>query len=342
MFNPLERRTILSGEPLANSTVRQFNQFPLNGMGLYKIRLTLTGTTSAGAADPITWGLYQWIKGITLKTGAGEMIYNAVPGMALYKMNQYFDRCAPYHSPILAAAGTYYAVLDLPLIYPFLKRPEDTTLDTSRYDDLSLEISTGAVGDTLVTPAANTLTCSLGIELIGTKNALPSGKPQDNTKAKQGKPIYHAYVRTYPMLHADVATEWQLESSDDLGLLGFMLYNHGASGIPFIGSVAAPANDHVTAVTFEDFGRVWLNQVPALSFQQARRELCSFDAHAADLVSPTLRLGEYPHMFVKHGFLGEMYSPGSKAGTRLHWTNATATDETDLLVFGVRSLRPLG
>jgi hypothetical protein len=229
--------------------------------------------------------------------------------------------------------------LDLPLVHPYLKRPEDTVLDTGRYDDLTLDIATGAVGDVLVTPAANTLTCTLGIELIGDKGPIATAKPTDVTQAQKGKPGWHFYCRTYPMLHADVGTEWQLESSEDLGLLGFMLYNHGASGIPFIGSVAFPANDHPTAVYFEDANRMWINNALPFTFQQARRELCAFDAHAADLVSPTLRLGEYPHMFVKDGFIGEMYSPGDKAGTRLHWTNATATDETDLIVWGVRRLK---
>jgi hypothetical protein len=340
MWNPTEKRTILAGEPLANNNVRLFNNFPLNGMGLTKIRLIITGTTSAGAADPITWGLYQWIKGITLRGGNGEVYHNAMPGMALYKMNQMFDRNAPYHTPILAAAGTYYAVLDLPLVFPFLKRPEDTILDTSRMDDLSLEISTGGPGDVLVTPAANTLVCTLGIELIGTKSAMETAKILDTTPAKKGKPMYHMYCRTYPMLHADVATQWALESADDLGLFGFLMYNHGASGIPWIGSVAFPANDHPTGIFFEDAARIWLNNVQSYSFKQARESIVPYDSHAADLVSPTLRLGEYPHYFVRNGFVGEMYSPGQKALTVLRWTNGTATDETDLLTFGVRSLRP--
>ena len=342
MRNPIEKRTVFTGEPLANSSSRLFNNFPLNGMGLRKIRLILTGTTSAGAADPITWGLYQWIKGISLRTSRGEVLYNGVPGMALYKMNQYFDRSSPYHTPILAAAGTYYAVLDLPVVFPFLKRPEDTILDTNRYDDLSLEISTGAVGDTLVTPAANTLVCTLGIELVGTKSAveMPLAKVADVTPAQRGKPGYHLYCRTYPMLHADVATEWLLESNDDLGLLGFMMYNHGASGIPFIGSVAAPANDHPTNVYFDDVNRIWINNATPFTFQQDRQEMCDYNRHGADLVSPVLRLGEYPHSFVRDGYLGEMYWPGAKAGTRLRWTNATATDETDLVVWGVRNLKP--
>ena len=340
MRNPVEKRMIFTARALPQAGADQISVRPLNGMGLLKIRLHICGTTSAGAADPITWGLYQWIKSVSLQTSAGEKIYSSVPGMALYKMNQYFDKCAPFHTPILAAAGTYHAVLDLPLVHPYMRRPEDTILDTGRYSDLSLDIATGAVGDVLVTPAANTLVCTLGLELIETKSTLPTLKATDVTAAQKGKPGYHFYCRTYPMLHANVGLEWEIESKDDLGLYGFMLYNHGASGIPFIGSVAFPPNDNPTDVFFEDAGQILLRSVGRESFQQARRELCSFDSHAADLVSPTLRLGEYPHMFVKDGLLGEMYSPGNGALSSLHWTNATATDETDLITWGVRRLRP--
>lgn len=339
MRYPLEKRTMIAGVPVPNAWAGPFSIFPLNGKGIHKIRLHICGVTSVGAADPITWGLYQWIKSITLKTSRGEVLYNQVPGMGVYKMDQVFDGCAPFHTPVLAAAGTYYAVLDLPVVFPFLRRPEDTVLDTGRYDDLTLDIATGTIADVLVTPGANTLTCTLGIELIQDRGPIPTDKPKDVTPAQKGQPGYHFYCRTYPMLHADVGTEWLLESDENMGLLGFLMYNHGASGLPFIGSVAAPGNDHPTAVYFEDVDQALLSNVLPFSFMQTRRELMNFDAHAADLVSPTTRLGEYPHMFVKSGSLAEMYSPGNKKGTRLHWTNATATDETDLIVWGVRKLK---
>jgi len=341
MRNPVEKRMIFTARPLPQAGADQISVRPLNGMGLLKIRLHICGTTSAGAADPITWGLYQWIKSVSLQTSAGEKIYSSVPGMALYKMNQYFDKCAPYHTPILAAAGAYHAILDLPLVHPYMKRPEDTILDTGRYSDLSLDIATGVVGDVLVTPAANTLVCTLGLELIETKSTLPSLKVKDVTAAQKGKPGYHFYCRTYPTRHADIGpNSWEVESADDLGLYGFMMYNHGASGLPFIGSVAFPANDNPTDVYFEDAGQILLRGVERYSFQQARQELCDFNRHGADLVSPVLRLGEYPHLFMKDGFMGEMYSPGHGALSELHWTNAVATDEAELITWGVRRLRP--
>jgi len=335
-YYPIEKRTILAGQPLVNGNPFTFDRFPLDGLGLRKIRLHLCLTTDVGAADPITWGAYQYIKSITLKNDRDEHYFVGVPGMALYRSNAYFDKAQPWHEPVLAAAGTYRAVLDLPLVYPFLFRPEDTIVETKRLNNLSLEIMCGAVGDVLVTPGANVLTVTLGVELIGTRASIGVDK---NGVADPGsaQSYFHSYMRTYPMLHADVQTYWDLEAAPDLALLGFLMYNHGASGLPFIGSVAAPGNDHPTAVSFYDVGHRYLSTLPAQSFAQLRQELCDYNRHGADLVSPITRLGEYPHMFVKDGSLNECYA--SNIPPRLDWTNGTATDETDLIVWGVRRLR---
>jgi hypothetical protein len=335
-YYPKERRTILTGAALTNGGTFTFDRFPMDGYGLTKIRLLLSLTTSAGAADPITWGAYQYIKGITLYDNLDQYYYSGVPGMALYKVNQKFDKAQPFHQPVLAAAGTYLAVLDLPLVYPFLFRPEDTIVETKRINRLTLELALGTIADVLVTPAANTLVATLGIELVGTRASVGYNQAgvKDPDKAKS---YFHSFMRTYPMLHADVRTSWELDAASDMALLGFMLYNHGASGLPFIGSVAAPANDHVTSVNFFDVGHRYLNNVQALSFMQERQEEDDFNRHAADLVSPVLRLGEYYHSFVKDGSINEAYQASLPA--TLEWTNATATDETDLIVWGVRKRR---
>lgn len=333
---PEEKRTILAGQLLPNGNVFTFDRFPLDGLGWTKMRLHLCLTTDVGAADPITYGAYRYIKGITLKDDRDQYYFQSVPGMALYRVCSYFDKAQPFHDPVLAAAGVYHAVVDLPLTYPFLNRPEDTIVETKKLNLMTLEIATGTIADVLVTPGANVLTVSLGIELHGTRASVgvtKDGLP-DPLRA-QG--FFHSHMRTYPMLHADIRTYWDLEASPDLALMGFLLYNHGASGLPFIGSVAAPGNDHVTNVSFYDIGHRYLNNLPYNSFRQERQILSDFNRHGADLVSPITRLGEYPHYFVKNGSINEAYA--AKLPPRLEWTNATATDETDLVVWGVRKLR---
>jgi hypothetical protein len=335
---PEERRTILTADPMPNGNLYTFDRFPLDGLGLTKIRLIFCVTTTTGAADPITWGLYQWLKGITLRNDKDEYYFKNVPGMALFRSNSYFDRAQPYHLPILAAAGVTRHVLELPLVFPFLNRSEDTIVETKRLNNLTLEIATGTVADIFVTPGASTVAVTLSIELIGTRASVGVTKDGIPDPAR-AQAFFHSYFRTYPLIHADVQTFWDLEAAPDLALLGFLLYNHGATGLPFIGSVAAPGNDHVTNVNLYDIGHRYLNNVLMESFQQERQILpfLDYNRHAADLVSPLTRLGEYPHSFVKNGSINEAYA--TKLIPRLDWTNLTATDETDLLVWGVRMLR---
>ncbi len=337
-YYPKERRTILTGQALncAGGGTFTFDRFPMDGYGLTKIRLLLSLTTDVGAADPITWGAYQFIKGVTLYDNLDQYYFTGVPGMALFRANAKFDKCQPFHQPILAAAGTYLAVLDLPLVYPYLYRPEDTIVETKRLNRLTLELALGAVGDVLVTPGANVLTGTIGIELIGTRASVGYNQ-QGQKDPESAKSYFHSYMRTYPMLHADIRRDWVLDAASDLSYLGWLLYNHGASGLPFIGSVAAPGNDHVTGVNFYDVGHRYLNNVQAISFMQERQQELDFNRHGADLVSPITRLGEYWHSFVKDGSINEAYQALFPA--TLDWTNGTATDETDLLVWGVRRRR---
>lgn len=341
-YYPKERRTILTGQALpVNGNPFVFDRFAPDGYGLTKIRLLLCVTTSVGAADPITWGAYQFIKGITLYDNLDQYYFQNVPGMGLYRYNMKADKCQPFHDPILAAAGTYLAVLDLPLVFPWIYRPEDTILETKRINRLTLELQLGTVADLLTTPAANVMTATLGIELIGNRASI--GVNKDGVKDPESAQRYaHSFFRTYPLRHADLDRKWDVDAAADLAYLGFLLYNHGASGLPFIGSVAAPGNDHVTNVNFYDVGHRYLNNVQALSFMQERQEEWDFNRHGADLVSPITRLGEYWHNFVdtngiKPGSINEGYQ--AKLPATLDWTNATATDETDLLVWGVRSPR---
>jgi hypothetical protein len=336
-YYPKERRTILTGQALpVDGTGFTFDRFPMDGYGLTKIRLMLCLTTDVGAADPITWGAYQYIKGVTLFDNLDQYYFQGVPGMALFRANSKFDKAQPFHDPILAAPGTYRAVLDLPLVYPFLFRPEDSILETKRLNRLTLELSLGTIADILVTPAANILTVDLAIELIGTRASV-GVNTQGIKDPESAKSYFHSFMRTYPMLHADIRTEWQLDAAVDMAYLGFLMYNHGASGLPFIGSVAAPGNDHPNNVSFWDVGHRYLNNIQTDSFRQERQLEYDYNRHGADLVSPVTRLGEYWHSFVKDGSINEGYQ--ARFPATLQWTNATATDETDLLVWGVRSRR---
>lgn len=330
---PHERRTVLQALPLpAGSVTTLTNIFPLDGTGYYRIRLVLRGTVAAIVA-PWAEGMYRWIKGVTLKTARGEVLYNNVPGMALYFLNAFLDHHTPQHDKLLAAGAATVAVLDLPLAMPFLARPEDTVLDSGRYSNLELQITTGTLADLSAAAAVDwTAPPTLDVEIIETLSAL--------TADGKSKPYAHPYVTTYPLIHANVQTFWNLESSPDLVLFGFFIANHDATGIPFC--EAAAGSDTLENVVFQDNVRTWINNQRQASFRNDRHELCPYDWYGITTVAteiPTGLVGKYPYFFVKNGSFKEVYPTKKQSQIRLSFTNPTGTDEADLCVFGMRALR---
>lgn len=336
---PKEKRTVLTAAVMPNGGIFTFDRFPLDGLGIRKIRLLLCATVVAGTnTTPNTTGCYNYLKGVTLRNNKDEYYLNAVPGLALLRANWNFDKATPHYDPVLLAGGVFRAVVDLPLTYPFLNRPEDTIVETKRLNSMTLEIACGTVLDFLSVAGTGTVVVTIGIEIIGTRASV--GVTQDGTPDPvHAQAYFHSYMRTYPMLHADVQTFWDLEAAPDLALLGFLMYNHGASGIPWVGDLAFIGNDHPTLLSLSDIGHRYLGGILDLSFQHERfiRPQNDYNRHAADAASPLSKLGEYHHCFVEDGSINEGYA--CKLIPRLEWTNATATDETDLLVYGVRKLR---
>jgi len=333
MWYPREKKIILNAESLTNNSVRVFtNIFPLDGTGWVRLRMILSATVVAGTGTvPLEDGCYRYLKGITLKTSRGEVLLNNVPGMALYRLMAFLNHSVPVHDVVVLAGGTFKAVLDIPFCMPFLNRPEDTIFDSGRYSNLELQLSTGGASDFLQTVGTATVAVTLTLEIHNTMSALVN----DGT----GEPVALPYITVYPTVHADLQRYYDLESSLDLGLFGFYLYNHDASGIPFCPTAAGL--DHLYDVTFKDVVRIWLDKNPQWSFNEERTKLLPYNPYQTPTGTgiPTTLVGTYPHFFLRNGSINECYPTGRKAQIRLEWQNATGTDETELCVFGMRALR---
>ena len=347
MYYPKERRTILQAFPLPPAAVTTFtNIFPLDGCGWSKIRLIFSTTTSA-MVTTFADGIYRWIKGITLRTSRGEVLYNNVPGMAMYRFNSLINHSHPWHDPHPAAGGVACAVLDIPFCMPFLNRPEDTILDTGRYSNLELQITTGIVQDFLAAASvAQTAVVTMGIEIESTLAALV----EDGTS----KPFALPYVSTYPNIATATRLNWDLESSLDLGLFGFFLHfsdvlANAMGAVPFC-SPAAGGVDNYTNVTLRDSVRTWINLLPHETFENDREILCPPKKYYFPDVThipgwtdqiPTTAVGLYPYFFIQNGSINEVYPTAKKSLINLSFTaiGAVGTQRADLCVFGMRALR---
>jgi len=337
MYFPTERKAILEGYTLTNSATNRFSTvFPLDGTGWTKIILNFHATidwTDAAVVD--RRGLYRYIKGITLKTSRGEVLYDNVCGQALYIHNAIVNRVAPVHDVILGADGVYDGVIELTLAPFYLNRAEDLILDSGRYSNLELTIVTGSVLDFLNDAVGETVVCTVDIEVEKTLSALsPDGK---------SKPYAHYYVRQYGPHVYSAQNYFDLESSLDLGLFGFAV-KIAATGVtcPFDGAGV----DNLTQLTFRDSVRTWVDRAMPSGLKQELHNDVIFEAQNIYLAPPVTTeqvayplLGVYHHRFVKNGSINEHYATGKKALIRVEYTDGTTTDIANLVVWGMRALR---
>ena len=339
MWFPTEKKTVLEGLALTNNAMNTIRaEWPLDGCGITKIRLTLHATTSGRTDATLVdrHAPYNYLKGITLRTSRGEVFYNSVPGRAVYEMNALFDGITSRHDVILVANGTYDAVLDLYCATPFLNRPEDTVLDTGRYSNLELSLFTGGVADFLAagtdTPA---VAVTLDIEVERTLACL--------AEDGMSKPKVHPFCTTYAHQLQTVREYWDLESAMDSGLFMFMVK---ATPTGYTKPFEGPGLDDIEYVTFRDSLRAYVDYSLPESMRMACHERLKFDPTNIYIATPAATeqiayplLGNYPHFFVRNGSMNEAFSCGKKSMLRVEYGLATVTSYAALLTYGYRTLR---
>ena len=332
---PYEKQTIIAGQVVPWAGVTTISrEFPL-GMGYKTIRLIINaGFDWTNSTVNDRHALYNVLNSVNLKTSAGEVIYNMVPGRAIYEMNGLFNHVMPNHDILIGADATYRAVLDLPLCFPFLDRPEDTILDTKRYSNLELQLVWGSGLDCVSELTGETFTPTLDVEVIRTMAPL-SGE-------KSAQPNFIPYFTTLPM-QVVTTNYWNIESALDFNILGFYI-KCGATG------QTKPFNcdgvDHLTSVSLRDSVHIWLDTILARSMREEWNQRVHFDPTNIYIATPAATeqiawpgLGCYPHFFVQDGSINEAFPTGGKSQIQLSVVDGTATDLIQGLIFGYRAMR---
>lgn len=206
-------------------------QLPL-GEGWYEMHLWFDILFTVGTAAGITAGSdyeLRVIRSIQIRTDKGEIIVN-LPGRALAKIGWIKSGMEP-HRAIFAAVGapTHYLV-HIPIFFadPHAARPEDTVLDTARYNSVTLDITMGPNADLTDTVGTGTYTASLDVDVIRSKGPLDP----------QAKPVAHMSYDFRQPVDANTGTVVDLERATDLWLR--RLYVH--SGTPATAGGVAGAN----------------------------------------------------------------------------------------------------
>lgn len=201
------------------------------GHGWWVMWLHITATVVIGTGTtPIADGLLRFVRKVFFKTDRGEQICNE-PGRALYYIGAVLLGTRPQISTLAAANGDYEVYIPIFFADPLVARPEDTLLDTSRYQSVDLEVTLGTVADLFATVGTSSVTAKINVEVERTYGALPPG----------AKPFWFVTYDHRPPVDVSVTPDIELEKSADLNYKRLFLFtgSSGASGVPWSGD----AND---------------------------------------------------------------------------------------------------
>jgi hypothetical protein len=226
---------VITGAALANAAQTTFSrEFPM-GEGWYTayLRFNLSVVIGTGAG-PVTEGELLYIKNVFLRTDRGETLCN-LPGRALYKIATLMHGVPPQKDAIAAATAVYRVTL--PIVFADMKmlRPEDTILDTARYNSVALQITAGTVSDLFTAPGTATVTTTIDVDIERSYGPLPGdiNKPGDG-----GRPVAFINYDFRPPVDANSAVFIDIERAADMSLK--RLYVHsgttGTAGVPWSGA----------------------------------------------------------------------------------------------------------
>jgi hypothetical protein len=329
----IERPNLISGAACVNAGQTQFSkEFPM-GEGWFSMWLTFNLVFVVGtAATPIAEGELLYIKNVQLRTDRGEILCN-LPGRALFKIAALKNGTLPYKDAIAAASATYRVSLPIYFCDPTrgphnMLRPEDTILDTSRYNSISLQVSLGSVADLHVTPGTSTVATSMDIEVQRTQGELPGerNKPGDG-----GRPLGHINYDYRPPVDASSLQFIDIERSSDLSMKRLYLHSgtSGTGGVPWSG---ANAGTVIGVLNIKDQSRF-------IEKDRIWREVEYMNKLDSELEAVLTGVGCFD--FVQDRSIASAMSTGDKSVLQATWTNGTAPANSivTLTQEGMRALK---
>lgn len=294
--------------------------FPL-GEGWYQLMLRFNSVVVIGTgAGPIAESELSIIKNIQLRTSAGEVICN-LPARALYKIAAAKTGELPRKDAMAAASATYRADVPIYFVDDMMKRPEDTILDTSRYSNVTLEITTGTVADLFTAPGTATVTVNVDIEIERTKGRLP----------KQAFPLFHVFYGAAQSQDASVQTFIDIDRAPDMAYKRF--YAHasatGVAGGVFTGANADDVQDLESFV--DQSGDIVRERIHEMIQNHNKRE------YGLEAVLAGITIFD----FVRDGSVNSALYPGDRSRLQYKWTNKAGVAASDIVSLAFESVRGL-
>lgn len=212
------------------------------GQGWYMIwlrfKLALTIGTGTGA---ISEGELSIIKSVTLRSSNNDYPINGVVGRPLYDLGRYQSERAPRRDAIAAASGDYYVYIPVYFADPRLFRPEDTILDTRRYESLTLDITMGGVADLLTTVGTASVIATLTVQVERTLGRLLDHQ----------LPIYLRSIEQAAPINLSTTGVLRLPRADQKRIKRIMIYA-GASGVANTAFSGTPSDAIINEIEISD------------------------------------------------------------------------------------------
>lgn len=319
----VERANVITNAVLTLLGLTPFSkEFPMGeGWWTLFLRFTINLTIGTGTTA-VTEGELLIIKNVLLKSDRGEIICN-LPGRALYKIATYRSGEAPRKDAIAASTGTYRVTLPIYFADPSMLRPEDSILDTSRYNSVSLQVTYGSVADLLGTPGTATITANLDVEIERSLGTLPA----------QAKPICVASYDYRQPIDANVLQLVDLERSSDLSIK--RLYVHsctgGQAGQPWSG---ANADTIQNVIILKDQNRY-------IEKERIHAMIQDVNKHDAKLESTIVGVEVFDYVSKDQSITAALATAG-KSLLQYVWTNQGGVGAGSLITVtaeGIRSLK---
>ena len=322
----LEEINLIRGAALSVGGRTVFSrEFPM-GEGWYKfiprVNITVTIGTGTGA---IAEGELRFIKNLLLRTDRSEILCDA-PGRQVYKIAHVKSGSAPRKDAVAAASATYRVTLPLFFVDDKLMRPEDTIVDTARYNTLTLDVQLGTVADLFTTVGTSSVVCTLDVDVLRSKGILPEG----------AQPLFFQQLGFVPPVDAASLTTIDLERSPDLAYKRLFMHasSAGAAGVPWGG---ANADDVQDLESMRDQSNFIVQERVHEMIQDSNKDDYSLEAVAGAAPIPGLTVFD----FVRDGSLRSALMSGDKSRLQYNWTNKAGVAANDIVTVGYEAIRSL-
>lgn len=314
-----EKKEVFRAQNLVASASVPFTQnFPVGELWtrlILRLQLAIVIGTGAGA---ISEGELNIIKGITLRSDKGELIYSGTPGRLLYRMDQFKMGTAARRDAIAAATATYQVLINLWFIDPLLQNPYATVLDTRRYNAIQLEFLLGSLTDLYTAPGTATLTPTLDCTAEYLR-----GRPK-------ATPVMRIEHGIRPPVDPNSFGEINMERARNLSYMRYYVLTSSApsAGVPFSGT----PNNGVLADFTIDHGVFPFDRIQETSLREVNKQDYSLES---------VLTGFYVFDFVDDGRVLSSLFSGDKSKLLMRWTNAAGMPNPAQVSLGYQGVRPV-